>query len=140
MSETMRVAYFSRFLPTADKGGGCRRNSQVMEVCPGGPPTLFSSAMGDGLSKEAYERITDPATAEERSARWLEPASWSAAREPAVLKLRCIAAEWATSLPIAPPWDLVLIDDPVYFYLLLDSLAGARSSTRVLEGLAYPCT
>ena len=96
--------------------------------------------MGDGLSKEAYERIADTATAKERRAQWLEPASWSAAREPAVLKLRCIAAEWATSLPIAPPWDLVLIDDPVYFYPLLNALAGGRSPTRILKGLAYPYT
>ena len=123
MSETMRLAYFSRFLPTADKGGGCRRTNQIMEVCHGNPPAFFAAAARDGLSTEQQERIADPATAEERSARWLEPASWSAAREPAVVRLRCIAAEWAASLPIAPPWDLVLIEDPVYFYPLLDSLA-----------------
>ena len=123
MSETMRLAYFSRFLPTADKGGGCRRTSQIMEVCHGNPPAFFAAAARDGLSTEQQERIADPATAEERSARWLEPVSWSAARESAVVRLRCIAAEWAASLPIAPPWDLVLVEDPVYFYPLLDSLA-----------------
>ncbi len=115
------VLYFTRFLPTCDRGGGSRRLMQIWEVLKGvnGECELVSTQRQDRLSEEALRRI------EERLARQSgkEYQFWSEKRRTSACRLGEISREWSRlkRREIAG-LKLAIMDDPIYFIPLFEKL------------------
>lgn len=110
------IHYYSRFLPSTDRGGGSRRMLQMLELLQGADLELISSARGDRLTPEAIEALG--------AARKLDPACnafdapWAPLHRGMVRRLRAISEFWACS--VSPDLRGVFIEDPVYFEPLIN--------------------
>lgn len=120
----MGIVYYSRFRPDLSKGGGCRRVAQLIE-CLGSLDIRLKSTMASQPELEAAFPPTPGRVFTLPTRRWFRRFSpWSLRYAGYVNRLRAFAAGWAREMD----WEedqvpsLALLDDPIYFYPLLDSL------------------
>ena len=115
------VIYFSRFLPSTDKGGGSRRMMQITEVLKEltSEYELISTQLQDRLSKEVMKRIEDHCAAASEN----EYMFWSEKRRIPACRLGEISREWSQQIITdISRLKLVVIDDPIYFIPLFEKL------------------
>lgn len=115
------IIYFTRFLPTYERGGGSRRMMQIWEVLKGvdSECELVSAQRQDRLSKQALMRIEEnlPAKSEK------EYQVWSETKRMSVCRLGEISQEWSQqTMEEITRLKLVIMDDPIYFIPLFEKL------------------
>jgi hypothetical protein len=119
------VIYFTRFLPSQDRGGGSRRLMQIWDAIKNvnGNCELVSSQRLDRLRPGALRRCqAEPAFHRARGHRF-----WSEQRRSSACRLGEISREWSRldSREIRR-WKLAIMDDPIYFSPLLEKLKRSR--------------
>jgi hypothetical protein len=112
--------YFSRFMPTWDLGGGSRRMMQLWEMLKPLGCELRSSARGDGLPADTWQRLKN------KGLKGRPYRSWSPQRRRAVFRLREISRIWSRAAGEFKRMDLAFMDDPIYFLPLFRSLERLR--------------
>ena len=114
------VVYFSRFLPSTDKGGGSRRMMQIAEVLKEvtSEYELISTQLQDRLSKEVMKRIENHCVAASEK----EYMFWSEKRRFPACRLGEISREWSRQITDISRLKLVVMDDPIYFIPLFEKL------------------
>ena len=105
-----KVWYFSRFLPTLERGGGSRRMLQICESLGDSTLKLFSYQRGDGID------LSGPLP------KHPFPELWGSRRRNAAEKLNAAGIQWAGQLSPDRLPDLAIVDDPIYFPALMDEL------------------
>ncbi len=124
-----KIVYFTRFLPSLQRGGGSRRMLQIEEVlnAQGFHVQVVSSAQQDYIDANSWKKINQQAanieewtggTAEFRE----EYKSWSSQRRPGAFRLGEISKEWVRSFPGLDTLPLAIMDDPIYFAPLFETL------------------
>jgi hypothetical protein len=115
------IIYFSRFLPSVERGGGSRRLMQICLAVKGmnAEWELVSTQRQDRLSMEAVRRIEKSLAGKLKK----KPRFWSEKRWPAACRLGEISREWSRQigrenrrLPLA------ILDDPIYFIPLFEKM------------------
>lgn len=117
MGSLGQAVYFSRFIPSTDLGGGSRRLMQLWELLQPHGCDLWTSGRLDHVDDLTRNRLAGSAA----DGGGIE-AGWSAARRPAVGRLREVARSWAREVAARPGLCLALLEDPVYFIPLLEEL------------------
>jgi len=116
-----QTIYFTRFLPTYDRGGGSRRMMQIWEVLKevDSECEAVSAWRQDRLSKEVLQRIEENLPVKlEKEYRY-----WSEQRRLAVCRLGEISREWSQQISEEiTRLKLVIMDDPIYFIPLFEKL------------------
>ena len=105
-----RIRYYTRFLPSLQRGGGSRRMLQICEALKNSRLELIAEPRGDGISDRGSSGIHP----------FIE--AWGPARRQAAQRLYAAATEWAEAATAASGPDLAFIDDPIYFPPLQDRL------------------
>lgn len=116
-----QTIYFTRFLPTYDRGGGSRRMMQIWEVLKevDSECESVSSLRQDRLSKEALQRIEENLPVQLGK----EYQFWSEMRRQSVCRLGEISREWSQQIiREITRLKLVIMDDPIYFIPLFEKL------------------
>lgn len=103
-----RVRYYTRFLPSLQRGGGSRRMLQICEALKDCELELVAEPRGDGISNQPP---CGPHPFVEL---------WGPGRRQAAQRLYNAAVAWAATAATGTRPDLVFIDDPIYFFPLLD--------------------
>lgn len=115
------VIYFTRFLPTCDRGGGSRRLMQILEVLNkvNGNCEIVSSQRLDRLRPGALRRYdAKPSPRAARAHRF-----WSEQRRASACRLGEISREWSRQdRREIRRWKLAIMDDPIYFVPLFEKL------------------
>jgi len=117
MGSLGQAVYFSRFIPSTDLGGGSRRLMQLWELLQPHGCDLWTSGRLDHVDGLSRRRLAGPAADDSGI-----ESGWSAARRPAVGRLREVARSWAREAAARPGLGLALLEDPVYFLPLLEEL------------------
>ncbi|MFA5114068.1 MAG: hypothetical protein WC529_07235 [Candidatus Margulisiibacteriota bacterium] len=117
-----KLIYFSRFLPTIDRGGGCHRMMQMLTALSGFEVELVSAPRGDWLPENKLRHNAREVAVNVQSAlARLSPAvDWGPDLNKMAIRFRSIAGQWADKLTAAKAPALVIIDDPIYFLPLYD--------------------
>jgi glycosyltransferase involved in cell wall biosynthesis len=115
-----KVVYFTRFVPTWDAGGGCRRMMQVRDIFDevDHDYDMISALRQDRLSQAAVRRISRHAL----QANDGEHRLWNRQHRQYVRRLYQTSREWCRSVDEIPNLKLAILDDPIYFLPLLDEL------------------
>lgn len=121
-----KIIYFTRFMPTCDSGGGSRRMMQILEVLKrlNCQCEVVSTQRKDRLSMEVFKRIEANMKKAYYQSLSLdnEYKLWSEKRRKGVCCLREISKEWSRSIEEIPRLKLTILDDPIYFTPLLETL------------------
>jgi glycosyltransferase involved in cell wall biosynthesis len=114
----MEIIYFTRFMPTCDRGGGSRRMMQMWEILKrlNSECHVVSTQRKDFLSMEALKRIEKNIPMDNKY-RW-----WSEKRRKPVYRLSEISREWSRGIREIPRLELAVLDDPIYFVPLMEKL------------------
>ncbi len=113
--------YFTRFLPTIDRGGGSRRMMQIWELIKGveNECEVVSTQRLDRLSQEALLRIEENLTVKSKK----KYRFWSEKRRESAYRLEEISREWSHQITREiNGLKLVIMDDPIYFIPLFQKL------------------
>jgi len=115
------LIYFSRFLPSTERGGGSRRMMQIWELLQGlaGDCEVVSTQRKDHLPEAGQKRIAENVS---RSISGGDYPLWSETRRHAVCRLREVSREWSRNIADLPRLKLAVLDDPIYFIPLLEKL------------------
>lgn len=119
-----RIVYFTRFLPSLQRGGGSRRTLQIIETLQDLNIKIISAPRGDGVPSGAFKQIEEAArqldiTTDDQPS---DLAPWSPQRRRGVFRLRDISRAWGENESIFQGLSLAIVDDPLYFHPLADSL------------------
>ncbi len=119
-----KCIYFSRFLPSCDRGGGSHRLLQILDILKGLDYELVSTARKDRLSIEALNKIeaTIKTSFSQPQSIDDEYHLWDEKRRTAVYRLREMSREWVRSIKGISQLELAILDDPIYFVPLLEQL------------------
>ena len=117
MSQT-RIRYYTRFLPSLERGGGSRRMLQICEALDSAALEVISEPRGD-LQDGPEPAVGHP---------FLD--SWATGRRKAVQRLYAAAEKWVGVMQASGACDLAVVDDPIYFPPLMDALE--ESGTPIL--------
>jgi hypothetical protein len=114
------IIYFTRFLPTIDRGGGSRRMMQMWDALNRlyGGCDVVSTQRQDCLDKEALQRIEENLTAKLET----EYRFWSEMRRKSAGYLGEISREWSRTIKEINQIKLAIMDDPIYFIPLFEKL------------------
>jgi hypothetical protein len=115
------IIYFSRFLPSIERGGGSRRLLQVCQVLKGmnADWELVSTQRQDRLSEEAIRRIEKSLPGQCRKTC----RCWSEKRRTAACRLGEISREWSRQAGKENSrLKMAIMDDPIYFIPLFEKL------------------
>ena len=126
-----RRIYFSRFLPSEEKGGGCRRLLQVLDVLRKMDPgiELIHPFRSDLISEERMERIKRLKYGNILHRFILQRHfihQWSPDHREMVSRFDACSRLWLHSVPGLEKIDLVVMDDPIYFRPLFKKLIRLR--------------
>ncbi len=115
----IKAAYFSRFLPSTEKGGGCRRMLQLEEIFRTVLPNLELVAIfrGDWLTDEQRDRLLSKS-----SYRFSRSTKWSSQTQDRVYRFNKISKIWAGFSGKLAGLQLAILDDPIYFFPLFKKL------------------
>lgn len=118
------IPYFTRFLPDAERGGGCHRLLQLLEIFSDFEISLISSVEADRLPQSVTRRLDRHG----RKLAWWQPwfwrhrlNRWAPGHRTNVFRLGEISRGWSALYRDAVP-PLAFLDDPVYFAPLFHSL------------------
>jgi len=118
------IAYFSRFLPSLQKGGGSRRTLQIAAMFPEKDIRLYSAPRGDGMEATRFQEIEDEVARFDPHSEWGASgvSMWSPQRRRGVFRLDMLSQEWAAQPELLSGISVALVDDPVYFPALIAAL------------------
>ncbi len=128
---SFKAMYFTRFLPTHEMGGGCRRMLQLYEMLKKINPQLELTAnwRGDQISKKNRKKIKEMSHRKDFFApsrlSW-SLRKWSEDHKDMVYRLRKYSEIWAGSIAELPELDMAIMDDPIYFLPLFKKLQQFR--------------
>ena len=107
----MKNIYFTRFMPTCERGGGSRRMIQMWETLKRlkSECHVVSTQRKDFLSMEALKRIEKNIPMDNKYRLWSEK------RRKSVYRLSEISREWTRSIREIPRLELAVLDDPPPF-------------------------
>jgi hypothetical protein len=120
-----RIVYFTRFLPTLERGGGSRRTMQIIETLRDLNIEVISAPRGDGLESDAFNRINEAAGNLDTTTGNNTPpdlALWNTQRRRGVFRLKEISRAWKENHLLFKDISLALVDDPLYFPSLVEAL------------------
>lgn len=119
-----KIVYFSRFLPTLDRGGGCHRMMQMLALLHGFDYELVSAPRGDWLPANKLRHNAREVSVKVRSAlaRFSPADDWGPDLNKMAIRFRLISSQWADRLTAAKAPALVIIDDPIYFLPLYEKV------------------
>lgn len=112
------VIYFTRFMPTCDRGGGSRRMMQMWDVLKqlSDRCQVVSTQRNDwlapGLSEEIHKSVPLDG----------DYPLWSDDRRKPVHRLREISRAWSRNITEIKQLKLAVMDDPIYFIPLFETL------------------
>ena len=115
------ILIFSRFVLNENGGGGCRRESQLAEALLPLEYRFFSSRDSDWIKNKVSKT-------EHRKLKWEEKISpyknfWvNDYYRDAAFKIKAAATDWIKHIKENPRVKLVIMDDPLYFYPLVEYL------------------
>ena len=119
-----KILYFTRFLPSLQRGGGSRRTLQIIEALQELNIKILSAPRGDEVPSGVFEQIEEAVRQLDitTDARPSDLAPWSPQRRRGVFRLREISRAWRENEAIFQGLSLAIVDDPLYFHPLVDSL------------------
>ena len=119
-----KIAYFTRFMPSLERGGGSRRTMQIIDMLRESGVHVVSAPRGDAINAERSAQIEKAAGALDIADNNPGPAlaAWSPQRRRGVFRLGEIAREWSGNNTLFEDIALALVDDPIYFPPLIEAL------------------
>ncbi|MBN1224486.1 MAG: hypothetical protein JXB23_14655 [Candidatus Aminicenantes bacterium] len=142
MKMSDRGMYFSRFMPSLERGGGSRRMMQIRSALDFLKPELVSSGNNDRLNHDALQRIKVNAEKKMVYHSRVDAGKklWTDGHSDYVFRLREVSREWIGACPEIPALKIAIIDDPIYFVALFKHLKRNKipivAVCHNLEGLA----
>jgi len=137
-----KALYFTRFVPSLEKGGGSRRMLQIRQALDFLDPELVSSGNNDRLNHEALQRIKSNIEKKQHYLSRLDARRkrWTDEHGGYVIRLREVSKEWIESCAEIPDLKVAVMDDPIYFLPLFKHLRKREipviAVCHNLEGLA----
>ncbi len=123
-----RICYFTRFLPSLERGGGSRRTMQIAGIFENAGIRFISALKGDGMPEDRFRQIEelvgkfDVQTEASRN----DISLWSPQRRRGAFRLKEISMEWSNNSGHFEGIPLALVDDPVYFPDLMEHLVKQK--------------
>ena len=113
-----KIIYFTRFMPSVNFGGGCRRMMQIWEALKRfyEDSEVVSAQRKNLISQDALSRIRQNSRGDSRYQQWSEK------RRQYVYYLEEISREWSRITEKFASSKLAIIDDPIYFIPLFEEI------------------